>query len=136
MTLVVDASVAALWVLNQEHSADALAVKSEAPLIAPSLIAAELGSAIWKAVRRGDVSKDNGLIAIRDALLPFEALVPMEDLRTRAFELAVELDHPIYDCFYLALAERERAPLITADRRLLAAARRAKGIAVKALGAA
>jgi predicted nucleic acid-binding protein len=134
MTLVVDASIATLWILKQEQSADALAVKAEAPLIAPSLIAAELGSAIWKAVRRGDVSKDNGLIAIRDALLPFEALVPMEDLRTRALAIAAELDHPIYDCFYLALAERERAPLVTADKRLLAACKRTKGVTVKGLG--
>jgi predicted nucleic acid-binding protein len=133
MTLVVDASIAVLWILKQEHSADALAVKAEAPLIAPSLIAAEIGSAIWKAVRRGDVSNSDGLIAVRDALLPFEALVPIEDLRMRALELAVALDHPIYDCFYLALAERERAPLVTADRRLLAVGKAVKGVTVRAL---
>jgi predicted nucleic acid-binding protein len=30
--------------------------------------------------------------------------------------VAIELRHPAYDCFYLALAERERTVLITADR--------------------
>jgi predicted nucleic acid-binding protein len=29
------------------------------------------------------------------------------------------LRHPVYDCFYLALAEREDATLVTADRRLI-----------------
>ncbi len=29
------------------------------------------------------------------------------------------LDHPAYDCFYLALAEARDAPMVTADRRLL-----------------
>ena len=33
--------------------------------------------------------------------------------------LARELDHPVYDCFYLALAEREGVQLLTADARLI-----------------
>jgi predicted nucleic acid-binding protein len=133
MTLVVDASVAALWVLEQDRSTQALAVRSEPPLIAPSLIAAEIGSALWKAIRRGDVTRANALAAIETALLPFDALIPMEELRRRALELAIELNHPIYDCFYLALAEREGCALMTADARLLAAAKRRKKIEVRAL---
>jgi predicted nucleic acid-binding protein len=133
MTLVVDASVAALWVLEQEGSASANALRAEIGLIAPSLIAAEIGSAIWKAVRRKSVSRADGLLAMETALLPFQALVPDSELRTRALAIAIELDHPIYDCFYLALAEREHAPLISADKRLIAVAKRAKGIEVRAL---
>ena len=37
----------------------------------------------------------------------------------RAMDLARRLDHPVYDCVYLALAEREHAALVTADQRLL-----------------
>jgi predicted nucleic acid-binding protein len=36
--------------------------------------------------------------------------------------------HPIYDCFYVALAEREHCPLITADKGLIAAAKAIKGV--------
>jgi predicted nucleic acid-binding protein len=54
-------------------------------------------------------------------------------LHARALKIAIALKHPIYDCFYLALAERERAPLISADKKLIAAAKRAKGIEVRAL---
>jgi predicted nucleic acid-binding protein len=133
MTIVVDASVAALWVLEQEGSARAAGLRASDPLIAPSLIAAEIGSALWKAVRRGDTTQANALIAFDAALLLFDELIPIGTLHARAFEFAVELDHPIYDCFYLALAERERCPLITADKRLPAAAKRAKGVAVRAL---
>jgi predicted nucleic acid-binding protein len=32
--------------------------------------------------------------------------------------LAFELDHPVYDCLYLACAMREKTTLITADQRL------------------
>jgi predicted nucleic acid-binding protein len=49
-------------------------------------------------------------------------LVPVVELLPRAIELAFDLQHPIYDCVYLALAEREKAALITADRRLIATA--------------
>ena len=34
-------------------------------------------------------------------------------------DLARRLGHPVYDCVYLALAEREDAAFVTADQRLL-----------------
>jgi predicted nucleic acid-binding protein len=36
------------------------------------------------------------------------------------------LRHPIYDCFYLALAQREGASLVTADNKMLGAAKQAR----------
>ena len=44
----------------------------------------------------------------------------MGQVIVRAAALALELDRPIYDCFYLALSEARAAPLVTDDRRLLA----------------
>jgi predicted nucleic acid-binding protein len=38
----------------------------------------------------------------------------------RALTIARALGHPIYDCVYLALAEAENKPLVTADARFLA----------------
>ena len=49
----------------------------------------------------------------------FAALVAEIDLAKRASEISLDLEHPAYDCFYLALAEREDAMLVTADRRLV-----------------
>jgi predicted nucleic acid-binding protein len=46
------------------------------------------------------------------------ALRPTAPLAARALELAFALDHPVYDCFYLALAEAEQVGLVTADGRL------------------
>jgi predicted nucleic acid-binding protein len=128
---VVDASVAALWVLDQQGSARAHALRSEGELIAPSLIASEIGSALWKAVRRRDVTRADALLAIEATLLPFERLVPDEELESRALAIAVDLGHPIYDCFYLALAERERSPLISVDKRLLAVAKKMRSVEVR-----
>ncbi len=133
MTLVVDASVAVLWTLTQSKSDKAAALRTEGELIAPALIVAEVGNAIWKAVRRRDLPAHESVAALEIALGPISALTPMEELRVRALELAVELDHPIYDCFYLALAERERVPLVCADKEVIKKAKRLKGIEIRAL---
>lgn len=126
MTLVVDASVATKWALDEEGSERADALRNELDLIAPSLIAAEVGNALWKAVRRRSVPKSEALAAMGALLAPFDRLVPSEDLRRRALQIAIDVDLTIYDCFYIALAELEDAPLITTDERQLAAARKAK----------
>jgi predicted nucleic acid-binding protein len=47
--------------------------------------------------------------------------------------LPIRLKHPIYDCFYLALAEREQCAVVTADLKLLAAAKSVKGVQVRPL---
>lgn len=36
-----------------------------------------------------------------------------------ALRLGCDLDHPVYDCVYVALAEAEEAELLTADRELV-----------------
>jgi predicted nucleic acid-binding protein len=42
---------------------------------------------------------------------------PMRQLAASAARLAIDLGHPAYDCFTLALAIQEQYPVITADRR-------------------
>lgn len=51
-----------------------------------------------------------------------------EELVSAALLLALTLDHEVPDCLYLALAEREGAGLVTADRRLDELARQ-RGVA-------
>jgi predicted nucleic acid-binding protein len=66
------------------------------------------------------------MFAVRRAPLLFSSLVSILDLTGEASTLSINLAHPIYDCFYLALAQRESAPLATADDAMIAAARKAK----------
>ena len=134
MTLVVDASVAAQWVLPEPLSARAAALRlTGEPIIAPDLVYAEIGNAVWKRAVQGEITTPMAIEALTTATGLFTTLVPMAELAARATEIAIALKHPVYDCFYLALAERERAPLITADKRLVAKAKQAKGIEVRAL---
>lgn len=127
MTLVIDASVAAKWVLPEPDSERAAALRMEdSDLVAPSLVVAEVGNAIWKGARRKDLNRAQALAALRIAAAHFARLVPLEELATEAMALALDGHHPIYDSFYLVLARRESVPLITADEAMVAAARKAK----------
>jgi predicted nucleic acid-binding protein len=134
MTFVVDASVALKWVVPEAGSAAAVALRAaDSHLIAPTLVSAEIGNALWKKTMRKEIDRREAVSALRLALSHFAEFIPFDDFRETALELAIELRHPIYDCFYLALAERERCPLITADGSLLAAAKTMKGVELRLL---
>jgi predicted nucleic acid-binding protein len=49
-------------------------------------------------------------------------LIPEDHDLPAALKLALELNHPLQDCIYLALAERFDAPLVTADEKFAAKA--------------
>jgi predicted nucleic acid-binding protein len=51
-------------------------------------------------------------------------LLPSASVLTRAVRLAVDLEHAVYDCIYLALAVQRGAKLATADGRLRRSAER------------
>ena len=61
--------------------------------------------------------------ALRQLPSFFTQLTALHELLEEAAEIAVAADHPVYDCFYIALARREGMPLVTADKRLASAAR-------------
>jgi|SRR5215467_10346947 len=131
--IVVDASVAVKWVLPEPDSGLAVALRRMDALIAPSLVIAEIGNALWKTVLRGDVDKSDAFGALQVAVGHFERIVSIDQLAARALELAVDLRHPIYDCVYLALAERERSPIVSADAKLLSVAKQLGTVEAKSL---
>lgn len=118
---VVDASVAVKWVVEEEGSDAALALSHES-LAAPSLWLAECANVLWVKARRGEIDEQEA--RERQSWLA-EApvlLVPLEELLEDAVALAFRLDVTIYDALYVALAQRRREPLITADGPLRTAA--------------
>jgi predicted nucleic acid-binding protein len=121
MTLVVDASVALKWYLIEDGAELARQILADGePLVAPELVVAEVCNACWLAGRRGEIgAAQQGQIA-QDITRVFDRLEGLVPHAPRAAAIARELDHPVYDCFYLALSEALDAPLVTADGRLLA----------------
>lgn len=117
--IVVDASVAVKWLLEEPGSDQALALAENQRLLAPTLLRAEVGSALWKKVGRGDIAADAATIAFGAIGAFIAEWVELDELDDTAFALALELRHPIYDCYYLALAQARATKLVTADRRLI-----------------
>ena len=119
MALIVDASVAIKWFIDEPGSEVARRLwRDEPDLLAPDLLVPEVCNAAWRKVRLGE-SHPAQAKQIADRLRRgVLALRPTAPLASRALELAFALDHPVYDCFYLALAEAEQVGLVTADRRL------------------
>jgi predicted nucleic acid-binding protein len=119
VTVVLDASVALKWFLAEPESGDALAIRSSNDIIAPDLIIIEVLNGLWKSWRLSRVSQPQVYLAAQSLSSHFSRLVPANELAPRAAEISLALDHPAYDCFYIALAERENVIVITADKRLL-----------------
>ena len=120
MTLVVDASVACKWFVTEAQSQDAMAILAGGePLLAPDLIIAEVCNVAWHKLRRHEIDGDQAAAMIGGLPDVIDELVPCAQLAPRAFEIAKALDHPVYDCLYLALAESRRTHVVTADRRML-----------------
>jgi predicted nucleic acid-binding protein len=122
--VLVDASVAVQWFAREPGSEAAARLLSDPrPLVAPDMMPTEVANALWKKVRRGDMAIAELERSLVRLLGPALVLIPTLPVLPRAALLAVELDHPVYDCVYLSLAEGQRATLATADARLRRAAR-------------
>ena len=116
--LVVDASVAVKWVIEEVGTKEALALRRHT-LSAPDLLVAECGNILWKKVRRKELSAPEAVFAAGLLARADIELVAMRPYLEPATRIAAALDHPAYDCFYIALAEAEGVRLVTADASLV-----------------
>lgn len=124
---IVDASVAAKWYFQEEHSerADAL-LERDCEILAPGLLVVEIANLVWKRARRGEITE-----AMADRIVASLRQVPLEirptaELVTAALPLALHGGLTLYDAFYAAMAVKSGGPLVTADRKLYDVLRRGK----------
>jgi predicted nucleic acid-binding protein len=101
--LVVDASVAIKWVLPEADSDRALSLRARGvPFAAPSLLVEEAANVAWQRVRRGEITRDQAISAVSVVIGLMSDIVAVGDLYEDALRLAIDLDHPVCDCFYIA----------------------------------
>ncbi len=117
--MIVDASVAVKWFVDEPLADRARGLRSN-ELAAPDLLVIEVANALWRKVRGGEGTSRGAREALGALRRGPVKLRPAVELVDRAIEMALELGHPVYDCVYLALAERQDDRLATADRRLVA----------------
>ena len=114
---VIDASVAVRWFVYGPGNDQAAPWLLRTDLIGPDLITAEVGNAFWQYVRRGHLKLEEATAILMRLPECFSYLIAVQELIGDALLLAHQYDHPIYDCFYLALGRRERAAIVTLDRK-------------------
>ena len=123
--VVVDASLAVKWVLNEAGSDAALAlleewVRAGVEMVAPPLLSYEGANVLHQRVRRGTLAPADALALWDDfQTIPLSYQTNPGDLIGAAIALAHRLGWPAaYDAAYLALADAREAVLWTADRKL------------------
>jgi predicted nucleic acid-binding protein len=122
---VIDASVAVKWVVQEPGTSAALALR-KASLSAPDLLIPECANILWKKNKLGQLTAAEAFAAAQLLERAGIELTPMRAHLFTATRLAVELDHPAYDCLYLALALERGYPFVTADQRFLNKARQSR----------
>lgn len=122
--VVVDSSIVVKWFLQEEGSEIARHL-DPAQLDAPDLLLAECCNVFWRKAKIGEFTADEAFESASALSSAPISLHPMSgSMAENALRIAVQLDHPVYDCVYLALAVETGLQLLTADQRLFRAASR------------
>lgn len=124
MSVVIDASVALKWVIEEDGSELARRLLIDEALAAPDLMIVECANVLWAKSRRRSIDPALATAGLAAILAAPVDLLPAANYVTAAHQIAFDLDQTVYDSLYLAAAIAERAPLFTADRSFAAAAAR------------
>jgi predicted nucleic acid-binding protein len=124
MKYVLDASVAACWVLRNPLQAKAVKLRAEYQqniheLIALAHFQGEIAGALTKAERQRLIPVGDARMHIADVLSTPPILYPLDPLFDRAVDISSQMRTGFYDCLYVALAEQENCELVTADDKLI-----------------
>lgn len=124
MKFILDASTALKWVLKETNSHKALRLRDEYrqhanELLAPETFVVEVAHALTKAERKRAIRVGEAIILLADIMSTRPDLEPYLPFVPRAVELSSAMRIGVYDCLYVALAEREGCKIVTDDRRLL-----------------
>jgi predicted nucleic acid-binding protein len=124
MKYVLDSNVGVKWVLAEDLLVKARLVRDEFvqgvhELLAPDVFLVEAAYALTRAHRQGKVTPAEVNSFMGDLLTTLPQLHPYPALLARGIEISLQTRHGVYDCLYVALAEREGCELLTADTKLI-----------------
>jgi predicted nucleic acid-binding protein len=121
--VVIDASLAVKWLVEEEDSDKAHAlleswVAQDVTRIAPFLMPFEVANVLHRRILRGEFSISEGALMMTRLLGSRLQFHQSPNLHVRAIELASRFNQgAVYDAHYVALAEEFGCDLWTADRR-------------------
>lgn len=124
MKYVLDSSVALKWVLAEPDSPKAKQLRDDFrnrihELLAPDIFQVEIAHALTRAERQGRIVPPQAGIFWADIMSIPPRLESAGPLIPRAIQISSSIRIGVYDCLYIALAERENCEFVTADIRLV-----------------
>ena len=119
MKVVLDVSAAFSVIVGARDSEKFLSdLESATEVLAPDLFYAEATNTAWKFHHIEDASVKESQLLLANAIALIDTFTKTESLSEDALNLACKIEHSAYDCFYLTLASKEKAGLLTKDKRL------------------
>ncbi len=123
MRYVLDASVGMKWILPEADSDKAISLQADFEsnvheLLAPDTFPPEIAHGLTRAERRGTVQPATSANLFAWFLTTLPEIHASLPLLPRAYELSSQARIGVFDCLYVALAEREQCEVVTADVRL------------------
>ena len=124
MRRVLDSCVAFKWHVAEKDTDKALRIRDDflkgvVELLAPDFFSVEFAHSITRAERQGRISPAEGAAHLQDMLATLPDLHAHLPLLPRAYEISSRTRQGVYDCLYVALAEREGCELLTSDDKLI-----------------
>jgi predicted nucleic acid-binding protein len=125
MKAVLDSCVALKWVLVEADSPKAVTLRTQYQqqqheLLSPDVFHVECAHALVRAERKAIFRPGDAAALLGDILSTSPVLFASPPLLARAVEIASTMRCGVYDCLYVALAERESCELGTSDQRMAA----------------
>lgn len=115
--IIIDTNIVLSWVIQQDVPEIDFIEHSQC--IAPQFLKIETINIL----RKYYVMKKIPLHIIEqyyeDILIVIDIFVPDETILDRAKSISFAINHPIYDCLFIALAQQFESPLLSFDKRLL-----------------
>lgn len=126
MKYVIDTSVDIKTYVQEQDSGQAVRLRNEYhqgvhELIAPDIFPTEMCNVLMILERSGKIKPGQADLFFMQCLRELPPLLPAVPLLPRALEIAKQFRQTVYDCLYIALAEREGCELVTADDKLVKA---------------
>lgn len=124
MTYVLDSSIGLKWVLPEAYSDKAIRLRDDyhngiVALIAPDIFPVETLHGLTKAERQRRIAQGTAYALWQSILADCPAVHSHIALLDRAYHIAAVARIGVYDCIYVALAERENCECVTADDKLV-----------------
>ena len=119
MIIVLDASAAVEVVLNRKQAGNLsdLLLRADS-VIAPSLFIAEVTNVFWKYYQHSDMPVNECEKYLNSALKIPDEMVEINEMANETLNAAALTGMTAYDMFYMVLARRYGAHLMTLDKKL------------------